>query len=207
MSDGKSSTIRTRIREAAAQLTASERKIANAILADYPFTGLENIQELAAKTGVSAPSITRFVNKIGCGGFQDLQRQLIAELKEGRRSPLDLKSSQKPVGHSDFLSEYVARVSAVMRLIRGRIDLVELNGRCLEAGIEVARSGGTPSFRLDGAVLCRRQVECALFLGIIDLDQRGGRASLLECFRDHDGDRLVIVLNLHAVSGCSHRNG
>lgn len=86
-----------------------------------------------------------------------------------------------------------------MRLIRGRIDLVELNGRCLEAGIEVARSGGTPSFRLDGAVLCRRQVECALFLGIIDLDQRGGRASLLECFRDHDGDRLVIVLNLHAA--------
>ena len=50
MSDGKSSTtIRTRIRDAAAQLTASERKIANAILADYPFNGLESIQELAAK--------------------------------------------------------------------------------------------------------------------------------------------------------------
>ena len=64
-----SSTIRTRIRAAAEQLTASERKIANAILADYPFTGLESIQELAAKTGVSAPSITRFVSKIGCGGF------------------------------------------------------------------------------------------------------------------------------------------
>ena len=43
-----SSTIRTRIRAAAEQLTASERKIANAILADYPFTGLESIQELAA---------------------------------------------------------------------------------------------------------------------------------------------------------------
>ncbi|MCF3641126.1 MurR/RpiR family transcriptional regulator [Rhizobium sp. TRM95111] len=115
MSQGKSSSIRTRIREAAVQLTASERKIANAILADYPFTGLESIQELAAKTGVSAPSITRFVSKIGCGGFQDLQRQLIAELKEGQRSPLDLKSSQTPVGHSDFLAEYVDRLSTVMR--------------------------------------------------------------------------------------------
>ncbi|WP_245423671.1 MurR/RpiR family transcriptional regulator [Rhizobium subbaraonis] len=111
----KSSTIRTRIRDSAAQLTASERKIANAILADYPFTALESIQELAAKTGVSAPSITRFVSKIGCGGFQDLQRQLIAELKEGQRSPLDLMSSQKPVGHSEFLAEYVARLSAVMQ--------------------------------------------------------------------------------------------
>ena len=116
MSDGKASTtIRTRIREASAQLTGSERKIANAILADYPFTGLESIQELAAKTGVSAPSITRFVNKIGCGGFQELQRQLIAELKAGQRSPVDLMSSRTPVGHSEFLSEYVARASAVMQ--------------------------------------------------------------------------------------------
>lgn len=116
MSDGKASTtIRTRIREASAQLTGSERKIANAILADYPFTGLESIQELAAKTGVSAPSITRFVNKIGCSGFQELQRQLIAELKAGQSSPVDLMSSRTPVGHSEFLSEYVARASAVMQ--------------------------------------------------------------------------------------------
>lgn len=110
-----SSTIRTRIREASSQLTASERKIANAILADYPFAGLETIQELAARTGVSAPSITRFVSKIGCSGFQDLQRHLIAELKAGQSSPVDLMSSQTPVGHSDFLSEYVARLSAVMQ--------------------------------------------------------------------------------------------
>ena len=47
------------------KLTASERKIANAILADYPFTGLQTIQELAERTGVSAPSITRFVSKVG----------------------------------------------------------------------------------------------------------------------------------------------
>jgi len=128
MSDEKASTtVRTRIREANAHLTASERKIANAILADYPFTGLESIQGLAAKTGVSAPSITRFVSKIGCGGFQDLQRQLIAELKEGQRSPLDLKSSQKPVGQSDFLSEYVARVSAVLQEMTATVSLAQFD--------------------------------------------------------------------------------
>ncbi|ODT14911.1 MAG: RpiR family transcriptional regulator [Kaistia sp. SCN 65-12] len=109
------STIRARIRESSAQLTASERKIANAILADYPFTGLQSIHDLAAKTGVSAPSVTRFVAKIGCGGFQDLQRQLIAELKAGQSSPVDLKYSQTPVGHVEFLSEYVARACAVMQ--------------------------------------------------------------------------------------------
>ncbi len=128
MSDGKSSTtVRTRIRDAAAQLTASERKIANAILADYPFTGLESIQELAAKTGVSAPSVTRFVSKIGCSGFQDLQRQLIAELKEGQRSPLDLKTSQKPVGHSEFLSEYVTRISSVIQEMAATVSQAQFD--------------------------------------------------------------------------------
>ncbi|UNK37890.1 MurR/RpiR family transcriptional regulator [Shinella sp. H4-D48] len=128
MSDGKSSTtVRTRIREAAGQLTASERKIANAILADYPFTGLENIQELAAKTGVSAPSITRFVSKIGCSGFQDLQRQLIAELKEGQRSPLDLKTRQTPVGHSEFLSEYVRRIASVAQEMAATVSQAQFD--------------------------------------------------------------------------------
>ncbi|QRI63965.1 MurR/RpiR family transcriptional regulator [Shinella sp. PSBB067] len=128
MSDGKSSTtVRTRIRDAAAHLTASERKIANAILADYPFTGLESIQELAAKTGVSAPSVTRFVSKIGCSGFQDLQRQLIAELKEGQRSPLDLKTSQKPVGHSEFLSEYVTRISSVIQEMAATVSQAQFD--------------------------------------------------------------------------------
>lgn len=107
-------TIRELIQQATDNLTASERKIAGAILADYPFTALQTIQDLAAKTGVSAPSITRFVAKLGCGGFQDFQRQLIAELKEGKRSPLDLKSSQVPVGHSQFLGDYAARLSLVI---------------------------------------------------------------------------------------------
>lgn len=130
MSDAMSSTIRTRIRDAAAQLTASERKIANTILADYPFTGLESIQALAAKTGVSAPSITRFVAKIGCGGFHDLQRQLIAELKAGRSSPLDLKSSQKPVGHSEFLAEYVSRAAAVMNELPATVSQAQFDMLC-----------------------------------------------------------------------------
>lgn len=128
MEDGISSlTVRDRIRAATALLTASERKIANAILADYPFTGLESIQALAAKTGVSAPSITRFVSKIGCSGFQDLQRQLIVELKEGQRSPLDLKSSQKPVGHSEFLSEYVSRLCAVMQEMTATVSQAQFD--------------------------------------------------------------------------------
>ena len=107
-------TIRTTIMQATSRLTASERKLANAILADYPFTGLQTIQELADRTGVSAPSITRFVSKVGFGGYQDFQRQLIGELKESRRSPLDLKIVASPAREGDFLGDYANRLGQLM---------------------------------------------------------------------------------------------
>ena len=104
-------TVRETIRRELAQLTASERKIGNAILADYPFGALQTIQELAERTGVSAPSITRFVSKIGFGGYQEFQRQLIAELREGGRSPLDLKATERLGDKDTFLADYARRAA------------------------------------------------------------------------------------------------
>ena len=74
------------------------------MLADYPFGALQTIQELAERTGVSAPSITRFVSKIGFGGYQEFQRELIAELSEGSRSPVDLKASERLGDKDAFLA-------------------------------------------------------------------------------------------------------
>lgn len=105
--------VRETIRRETANLTASERKIANAVLADYPFGGLQTIQELAERTGVSAPSITRFVSKLGCAGYQEFQRQLIGELREGSRSPLDLKATEK-LGDGDFVADYARRAASLL---------------------------------------------------------------------------------------------
>lgn len=107
-------SLRVLITDLSPQFTSSERKIANVILADYPFTALRSIQELAEKTGVSAPSVTRFVAKIGCEGFQDFQRQLIAELQEGQRSPRDLVSRSVPLESEDFLAGYSKRLAAIL---------------------------------------------------------------------------------------------
>ncbi|MDA9521712.1 RpiR family transcriptional regulator [Bradyrhizobium sp. CCBAU 11434] len=104
-------TVRETIRRESANLTASERKISNAVLADYPFGALQTIQELAERTGVSAPSITRFVTKIGFAGYQEFQRQLIGELRESRRSPLELKATEKPGSRRAFLADYARRAS------------------------------------------------------------------------------------------------
>jgi DNA-binding MurR/RpiR family transcriptional regulator len=110
--------IRDTIRDVADTLTASERKVADAILADYPFGGLHPIQELADKVGVSAPSITRFVSKIGLAGYQDLQRQLVGELREGSRSPLDLKATETPRESGAFLADYARRASHLVGALK-----------------------------------------------------------------------------------------
>ncbi|WP_292334535.1 MurR/RpiR family transcriptional regulator [Mesorhizobium sp.] len=107
----KTMTVRETIRRQSAQLTASERKIGNAVLADYPFGALQTIQELAERTGVSAPSITRFVSKLGFAGYQEFQRQLIGELRESGSSPLQLKATEKLGNGSAFLADYALRAS------------------------------------------------------------------------------------------------
>ena len=80
--------IRDQIEKNSGTLTQSERKLASALLSDYPFAGLITIQELAERAEVSPPSISRFVTKIGLSGYQEMQRRLIGELKGGDNSPL-----------------------------------------------------------------------------------------------------------------------
>jgi DNA-binding MurR/RpiR family transcriptional regulator len=120
-------TVRETIRRETGNLTPSERKIANAVLADYPFGALQTIQQLAERCGVSAPSITRFVSKIGFAGYQEFQRQLIGELREGSRSPLDLKATEKR-GSGDFVADYARRAAALLTDMAASVSQQQFDG-------------------------------------------------------------------------------
>lgn len=107
--------IRERIEKAAESLTLGERKLAATILSDYPFSGLSPIHELAKHSEVSAPSISRFVTKIGLEGYQEFQRELILELKQGSRSPLDLHAPNRKV-EGGFLKDFIAKSTSQMAM-------------------------------------------------------------------------------------------
>ena len=112
--ENKSLTIKGRIEASAGALTAGERKLATAILADYPYAGLSSIQELAERSEVSSASISRFVIKIGLSGYQEFQKELIGELKDGDRSPVDVHDGPRAIegGYlSDFLHKTVAQMA------------------------------------------------------------------------------------------------
>ncbi len=106
-------TVRVQIAEKSDEFTANERKLSATILADYPFAGLAPIQVLAEKTSVSAPTISRFVNKLGYGGFQEFQQELIAELKEGQKSPVDLHPTRRQV-EGDYLQGFFQRAEQLL---------------------------------------------------------------------------------------------
>ena len=65
-------SIAEQVRASLARLTAQERKAAQVLLANYPAAGLAPVAEFAGRARVSAPTVLRFVAKLGYGGLSRL---------------------------------------------------------------------------------------------------------------------------------------
>ena len=122
--------IRDRIEANAANMTASERKLVASLLADYPYAGLSSIQKLANKAEVSPPSISRFVAKIGLPGYQEFQDLLIAELKEGQRSPVQVHQRGRQI-QGGYLSDFISRAAVQMSVSADAITQAQFDRICL----------------------------------------------------------------------------
>ena len=60
------------IRDRLDEFTATEKKAAHALLANYPMQGLGTVAQFAEAAGVSSPTILRFVGRLGFPGFAEL---------------------------------------------------------------------------------------------------------------------------------------
>ena len=69
-------TAQERIRRIFGSLTRAERQLTDAILDNYPMSGLGSITRLAEKAGVSTPTVARTVQKLGFSGFPEFQEAL-----------------------------------------------------------------------------------------------------------------------------------
>lgn len=82
------------MRDRLAALTPSERRVARALLAEYPIAGLESLPRLAEAAEVTGPTVLRFVRKLGFEGYPEFQRALREEVQARMESPLTLYGSQ-----------------------------------------------------------------------------------------------------------------
>jgi len=112
-------------------LTPTECKVAAAVLSDYPFSGLDTIEMMAGRVGASAPTITRFVRKLGFAGYQQFQRRLIEELRDGERSPLDLHESPDRLAAGGF-GEFVRSSLACLGRLPATLGEAQLQRTCAE---------------------------------------------------------------------------
>lgn len=89
------------LRSAYANLTKSEQRLA-VYIASQPRLVLEQtIADIAKETGSSEITVSRFCKKLGCSGWQELKRRLIADL-----------SSQQPLALEDIQNDDATGVVA-----------------------------------------------------------------------------------------------
>jgi DNA-binding MurR/RpiR family transcriptional regulator len=117
------------IRDRLDEFTATEKKAAHALMANYPMQGLGTVANFAEAAGVSSPTILRFVARLGFPGFAEFQKKLRGELESQLNSPLarsaELADDPKGDPHVGQLLENVRETFA--HLPKGEITgLVKL---------------------------------------------------------------------------------
>ena len=88
-----SSSISELIAERIDAMSASERKAAQTLIANYPLIGLRTVAEFSTQAGVSSPTILRFVSRLGFQGYPEFQGALQDELAAQLQSPWNRASS------------------------------------------------------------------------------------------------------------------
>lgn len=84
----RTSSIPQELRAHFESFTRAEQRVARALLATYPTSGLDSLARLADRAGVSPPTVLRLVYKLGYGGYPEFQDALKVELGERLSSPL-----------------------------------------------------------------------------------------------------------------------
>jgi DNA-binding MurR/RpiR family transcriptional regulator len=96
-------TVAERLQLKLAELTPAERKVARALMAEYPVRGLQPVAKLAAAAGVSAPTVVRLVSKLSFESYAGFQRSLKSEVSARLSSPRAMRAG-RPAMEGDPLS-------------------------------------------------------------------------------------------------------
>ena len=118
------------IHQRTADLTRAERRVARTLFASNLMAGFDTVAGLAARSGVSGPTVLRFANKIGFTGYADFQRALESDVAARIDSPLRLYGRSPPDQRSHHLldiagNSFVHSIEATFaNLLRSEFDAV-----------------------------------------------------------------------------------
>lgn len=81
-------------------MSPSEKKVARALIAEYPVAGLEPVAKLADRANVSAPTVLRMLARVGIQSYPQMQELLREEISERTTSPIDQYEARAGAGGS-----------------------------------------------------------------------------------------------------------
>ncbi len=93
--DNFSGTVATALRRMRPNLSKAELKVAAALLSNYPIAGMATIATIAHSAGVSEPTVSRLVAKLGFDGFASFRRALAQEVTQRLLPPTRIEPYAK----------------------------------------------------------------------------------------------------------------
>ncbi|RTL96192.1 MAG: MurR/RpiR family transcriptional regulator [Hyphomicrobiales bacterium] len=116
--------------------TKSDRRLAGLVLSDLDFASKAAISEIAARVGVSEPTVTRFCRNLGCEGLRDFKFYLAQAIAIGGQylSPEPLSRDAREQRIASAITE--AAIAAIQRASEN-LDMSVL----VEVATRIANSG------------------------------------------------------------------
>ncbi len=84
----KTVSLQDKVRRELGEFTDAERRVAHALLGEYPMAGLETVARFARRAGTSGPTILRFVARLGFDNYAEFQDALRTEIQARLQGPL-----------------------------------------------------------------------------------------------------------------------
>ncbi|MFZ1679795.1 MAG: MurR/RpiR family transcriptional regulator [Rhizobiaceae bacterium] len=134
-------TVSERVAAQIGAMPGSERKAAQALTANYPFAALGTVAEFAANAGVSAPSVLRFVGRIGFSNYAEFQAALKGELAHRVQSPFHRAASAAPGDAGAFIEAVSDNLRETFRHLSGG-QIADMAARMVKPGGRVFLVGG-----------------------------------------------------------------
>ena len=180
-----------RIADFASQLTAAERRAAEAVMSNPQLVAFGTVAELAAKAGTSGATVVRLAAKLGLDGFTELQGEVQKDL--GRRLRPAAERIRQPLP-----TDVVGRTAAVeLDNVQATLDAVDRADfkRCVELLSSVSHNVYVLSGEASRGVAIQLLTELSMLRGgVTHLD--GSEVNVLRSLALAKVEDVCLVIDL-----------
>lgn len=110
------------------KLSPAERKVARALLSNYPSAGLDSAARLAKSAGTSTPTVLRLLARIGVGSYPEFQALLRDEVSHYMNSPVNRTERGRELHEEEsVLGQAIRERIALVKTLEARVPPSEFD--------------------------------------------------------------------------------